>query len=68
MASTIRCCKNCTDRYDYCHSKCEKYINEKAEWDAIKAEIRKKADIEQGVTGESIDNMLKMRRKKRKQV
>ena len=45
--SRIQSCRECTDRYLGCHSKCEKYIREKAENDAINEEIRKKKKVEQ---------------------
>lgn len=68
MRIGITCCKDCTERYDYCHAHCEKYKSEKAEWEKTKAEIRKKVEIEQGVTFESITNMMRVKQKKRKQV
>lgn len=68
MRSSIKCCKDCCERKVGCHATCDKYIREKAEWEKTKAEIRKKLEIEQGVTGEQITNMLKVRGKKRKMV
>lgn len=38
----IWCCKGCTEKYEYCHSHCDKYIIEKAFHDALKAEEDKK--------------------------
>ena len=35
----ITCCKDCPDRYPGCHAKCEKYIQQRAEYDAEKAEL-----------------------------
>ena len=32
----ITCCKDCTERHLGCHSKCEKYINQKKEAEKIK--------------------------------
>lgn len=37
----IKCCKNCENRHPHCHNTCEEYLTEKAEWEKIKAEIRK---------------------------
>lgn len=37
----IRCCLGCPDRNMDCHSTCEKYISEKAEYDREKEEKRK---------------------------
>ena len=38
----IKCCLDCTDRYPACHDSCEKYIAEKAEYDAEQEIINKK--------------------------
>lgn len=42
----ISCCKDCPDRSVGCHAECERYIQEKAEYDEQKALIleRKKED------------------------
>lgn len=45
----ITCCKDCPDRYPGCHGKCEKYISQRAEYDKLKEERRKKAEISQGL-------------------
>lgn len=42
MGCTIRCCKECPDRAMGCHSACEKYQEEKASWDKIRAEERER--------------------------
>lgn len=34
MNCTIRCCQNCTERQVGCHSICERYNEQKAEWEA----------------------------------
>lgn len=46
----------------------EKYKIEKAEWEMQKAEMRKKQEVEQNVTGELIKHMLKSTGKKRRQL
>lgn len=41
-------CRECVPpkRYPGCHADCEAYISWKAEWDALKDEIRKQKQIE----------------------
>ena len=43
----IQCCKDCVapKRYPGCHGKCQEYIEEKAQYDHLKGEYKKKADI-----------------------
>lgn len=36
----IKCCYQCPDRYPGCHSKCDKYIAEKAQWEIDKQKIK----------------------------
>ena len=38
----IDCFRGCPDRHPYCHSKCEKYIRQKAEYQETMDEVRKK--------------------------
>lgn len=47
-------CKDCTERVVGCHSNCEKYLNEKAEYDKIKA-IEDREKIVRHYTGGWID-------------
>lgn len=42
MGCTIKCCKDCQDRAVGCHSTCERYKAEKAEWDKIRAEEKER--------------------------
>lgn len=46
--STIRCCRYCVPpkRHTACWDHCPEYLKEKAEYEAIKAEHRKKEKIE----------------------
>lgn len=44
--SKIRCCLGCADRKLFCHSNCEKYINEKALNDATRTLISEKRNRE----------------------
>ena len=68
----ISCCQNCPDRYPGCHSHCEKYIQEKAEYDATMAEKRKEAEIRNGLNSflynsiEKTNKQINYRRKYRK--
>ncbi|MBQ0112161.1 MAG: hypothetical protein KBT03_03435 [Bacteroidales bacterium] len=41
----ITCCYQCPDRTPGCHSKCEKYLQQKAEWEATKIQMRKDAPV-----------------------
>ena len=38
----IKCCKDCVPptRYPGCHAKCNKYLEEKAEWEEEKVRIK----------------------------
>lgn len=38
MNCTIKCCKDCTDRQEGCHSTCETYKAEKEQWDNLRRE------------------------------
>lgn len=38
--SGIKCCYQCPDRYAGCHSKCEKYIAEKKQWEEDKEKMK----------------------------
>ena len=44
MKSTIKACKDCTDRHPGCHDKCPKYQEEKQEFENRKSEVRKAAE------------------------
>ena len=50
-ASTITCCRHCVPpkRHTACWDHCPEYLKEKAEYEAIKAEHRKKAEIDRGL-------------------
>ena len=38
-------CKGCDSRFPGCHSQCEKYLKEKAEYDALMKAEQKKKDV-----------------------
>ena len=42
----IRSCKDCTDRYVGCHSNCEKYLSEKAEYERLRDLIKERRDAQ----------------------
>ena len=56
---TITCCKGCTERYEACWGSCEKYLKQKAEYDAQKAEARKRLDVISGLNEARCDTIYK---------
>lgn len=50
-SSTISCCHHCVPpkRHTACWDHCPEYLKEKAEYETIKAERRKKEAIERGL-------------------
>lgn len=56
----ITCCKDCQERFPGCHGSCEKYIQQRAELDAAKAELRKKHDINKGLNEFRYDGINKV--------
>ena len=59
----IDCCLNCPKRHVGCHSECEAYKTQRAEYDATMAEKRKKYDISVGLNGFMYDNIERTNRK-----
>ena len=58
----ISCCKDCATRHPCCHSHCEKYIQERAEYDETMEQKKKEIDIKHGLDGflyESIERTNK---------
>ena len=53
----IDCCRDCPDRHPCCHGHCEKYIRERAEYDATMAEKRKETDLRNGLNGFMYDSI-----------
>lgn len=45
----IKCCHYCKERHDRCWSTCEKYIAERAEYQAIKTKARKEKQMDQTI-------------------
>lgn len=54
---SITCCYQCPNRHPCCHSSCEKYIKEKAEYDAKVSELKKQKNIQQGLNEYKYDGM-----------
>lgn len=44
MGLGIHCCKDCPDRIPGCHSKCQKYQTEKAQYERDKAKVKAEID------------------------
>ena len=55
----IKCCKDCVSpkRYPGCHSHCPEYIEEKAEYDRLKAAADLKRDTIQGIIRQRYDRV-----------
>ena len=53
MRANINCCYKCPDRVadPNCHSTCEKYLTQKAEWDETREQIAKQKKIDGEITG-----------------
>lgn len=67
----IKCCYGCVapKRHPGCHGSCPTYIEEKAEWDRLKAIHDRERDISLGIylnRGEKVDKALKWRRNKKR--
>ena len=45
----IWCCKDCQERHYACHGHCEKYIQQKAEYERLKAEANHKSATKAGL-------------------
>lgn len=61
----IRSCKDCTERYMGCHSYCQKYLSEKAEYDERKLREKKIKDVTWGVVNSNYHRMNTRNRKSR---
>ena len=61
-------CKDCQERHEGCHSKCEKYAEDKKEWEAIKAKMVKEKQEFNLTVGNRLQRKLeaKWRMEKRK--
>jgi hypothetical protein len=63
----IDCCtKDCPNRSGECHSTCERYKTQRAEYDATMAELKKKEDIQKGLQGFLIENIERTNKRLRR--
>lgn len=53
----IDCCHNCPNRKGGCHSTCEKYKVERAEYEATMAEVKKKQDVQRALTQQEVEKI-----------
>lgn len=56
-------CKGCKNRHYLCHSECEKYLAEKAAWDAQQAKIRKAKAVEDGLNHHLVNTIERNRKR-----
>lgn len=66
--SIITCCKGCVapKRYPGCHSHCEEYIEQKQEWNKVKAIADRKKMVESGLDSQKMNRISKAEKKRRK--
>lgn len=58
----ITCCKDCTDRFPGCHGSCEKYKEQRAQYDEAKAEVMKYFNVSCGLSEQKIRSAHKVTR------
>lgn len=58
----IDCCLNCQDRIVGCHSECERYKTQRAEYDETMAELKKKKAVRDGLNGFMYDSIERTNR------
>mgnify|MGYP003292014112 CR=1 FL=1 len=61
----IKCCKDCVPpkRYIGCHSICPDYIEEKAEYDRLKAIEQKNRSIHHSIISQRIDGVTRAQKR-----
>ena len=59
----IECCYNCADRHPCCHSSCERYKQERAEYDETIAAQKREADIQKGLKSAAYDYNYKVNKR-----
>ena len=61
--STISCCRHCVPpkRHTACWGHCPEYLKEKAEYEALKAERRKQAEIINGLLAQKYASVKRAR-------
>jgi hypothetical protein len=60
----ITVCKDCATRHPGCHSSCEKYLQQRAEFDEWKTEQRKQHELKQSLDGFRFEGIEKICRKR----
>lgn len=60
----IPCCFERPDRIPGCHATCEKYKQQRAEYDAKRAEHKKKTDVQRGLSEYHYDGIHKTTRRR----
>lgn len=53
----ITCCKDCPNRHPGCHGSCNKYQEQKAEYDETMSEVKEKRGVSQGLNGFMFNNI-----------
>jgi hypothetical protein len=61
----ITCCKDCPDRYPGCHGSCEKYKEQRAKYDAEKAEVMKRFNVACGLYEQKSKSVYKITARQR---
>lgn len=62
----IECCYKCPNRHAECHSTCERYKTQKAEYDATMTEVKKKEDVQKDLKGFLIENIERTNKRLRR--
>ena len=56
-------CHNCQDRKAECHSTCEKYKTQRAEYEATKAEQMQKGEVRRGLEAQKSKTIYSIRKR-----
>lgn len=62
----VTVCRRCTERHIGCHGTCERYLEQRAEMDRIRAEQRKKELVREAIISRVIEASDKSKKKKNK--
>lgn len=62
----VTVCHRCTDRHIGCHGTCERYLEQRAEMDRIRAEQRKNELVREAIISRVIEASDKSKKKKNK--